>query len=76
LFLNFYRIGQAKPRLSSHKLSRHSGVNYDTACLLNNKIMRAMSERKEAYVLPPDLFYWLRDEPARTNRREHERQVL
>jgi len=34
-------------------------VNYDTAWLLHNKIMRAMSERKEAYVLPPALFYWV-----------------
>jgi hypothetical protein len=27
------------------------GVNYDTAWLLHNKILRAMTEREEAYLL-------------------------
>ena len=31
--------------------SRHLGVNYDTAWLLNNKILRAMTEREESYLL-------------------------
>jgi hypothetical protein len=31
--------------------SRHLGVNYDTAWLLHNKILRAMTEREEAYLL-------------------------
>jgi len=50
-FLAFYLIGQAKTGISSLELSRHLGVNYDTAWLLHNKIMRAMSEREESYVL-------------------------
>jgi len=50
-FLSFYLIGQAKTGISSLELSRHLGVNYDTAWLLHNKILRAMSERDEAYVL-------------------------
>lgn len=50
-FLAFYLIGQAKTGISSLELSRHLGVNYDTAWQLHNKIMRAMSEREEAYVL-------------------------
>jgi hypothetical protein len=33
------------------ELSRHLGVNYDTAWLLHNKILRAMTEREEAYLL-------------------------
>ena len=50
-FLAFYLIGQAKTGISSLELSRHLGVNYDTAWLLHNKIMRAMSEREDSYVL-------------------------
>jgi transposase-like protein len=50
-FLAFYLIGQAKNGISSLELSRTLGVNYDTAWLLQSKIMRAMSEREEAYVL-------------------------
>jgi hypothetical protein len=37
-FLAFYLIGQAKTGISSLELSRHLGVNYDTAWLLHNKI--------------------------------------
>ena len=33
------------------ELSRHLGVNYDTAWLLHNKILRVMTEREEAYLL-------------------------
>ena len=49
-FLAFYLIGQAKTGISSLELSRHLGVNYDTAWLLHNKILRAMTEW-EAYLL-------------------------
>jgi hypothetical protein len=44
-------IGQAKTGISSLELSRHLGVNYDTAWLLHNKILRAMADREEAYLL-------------------------
>ena len=47
-FLAFYLIGQAKTGISSLELSRHLGVKYDTAWLLHNKILQAMSEREEA----------------------------
>ncbi len=50
-FLAFYLIGQAKAGISSLELSRHLGVSYDTAWLLDNKFLREMSEREEAYVL-------------------------
>jgi len=49
--LAFYLIGQAKTGISSLELSRHLGVNDDTAWLLHKKIQRAMSEREDAYVL-------------------------
>jgi hypothetical protein len=38
-------IGQAKTGIPSLELSRHLGVDYDTAWLLHNKIFRGMSER-------------------------------
>jgi len=50
-FQAFYLIGQAKTGISSLELSRHLGVKYDTAWLQHNKILRAMSEREDAYVL-------------------------
>jgi transposase-like protein len=50
-FLAFYLIVQAKTGLSSLELSRHLGVKYDTAWLLHNKILRAMADREEAYLL-------------------------
>jgi len=50
-FLAFYMIGQAKNGISSLELSRHLGVKYDTAWLLHNKILRAMAEREEGYLL-------------------------
>ena len=50
-FQAFYLMGQAKTGISSLELSRHLGVKYDTAWLLHNKILRAMSEREDAYVL-------------------------
>ena len=39
-FQAFYLIGQAKTGISSLELSRHLDVNYDTAWLLHNKILR------------------------------------
>ena len=50
-FQAFYLIGQAKTGISSLELSRHLGVKYDTAWLLHNKILRAMTEREDTYVL-------------------------
>jgi len=50
-FHAFYRIRQAKTGISSLELSRHLDVKYHTAWLLHNKILRAMSEREDAYVL-------------------------
>lgn len=46
----FYLIGQAKTGISSLGLSHHLGVNYDTVLLVHNKILRAMSERENAYL--------------------------
>ena len=50
-FLAFYLIGQAKIGIFLLELSRHLGVNYETAWLLHNKILLAMTEREEAYLL-------------------------
>jgi transposase-like protein len=50
-FQAFYLIGQAKTGISSLELSRHLGVKDDTAWLLHNKILRAMSERENVCVL-------------------------
>ena len=40
-FLAFYLIGQAKTGISSLELSRHLGVNYDTAWLARCQLRRA-----------------------------------
>jgi transposase-like protein len=50
-FLAFYLIGQAKTGISSLALMRQLGVHYRTAWLMHNKIMEAMCEREEAYLL-------------------------
>lgn len=50
-FLAFYLIGQARNGIFSLELSRHLGVNYDTAWLVHNKILRAMCEQENAYLL-------------------------
>ncbi len=50
-FLAIYLIGQAKTSISSLQLSRQLGVAYNTAWMLHSKIMHAMSERDECYVL-------------------------
>lgn len=50
-FLAFYLIGQAKTSISSLQLSRQLGVAYNMAWMLHSKILRAMSERDDSYVL-------------------------
>jgi hypothetical protein len=47
----FYLVGDAKTEISSLSLKRKLGVNDRTAWFLHNKIMQAMSEREESYVL-------------------------
>ena len=37
--------------ISSPELSRHLGVNHHTAWLLHHKIVRAIADREEAYLL-------------------------
>lgn len=50
-FQAFDLIGQAKTGISTLELSRHLGVKVATAWLLHNKILRAMTEREDAYLL-------------------------
>lgn len=50
-FLAFYLVGQAKTGISSLALMRHLGVNCRTAWLIHNKIMQAMSEQEDGFVL-------------------------
>jgi len=47
----FYVIGKDKTGISVLQLNRHLGENYDKAWLLQNKILRAMADRKEANLL-------------------------
>jgi hypothetical protein len=53
-FQAFYLVGDAKTGISSLSLMRKLGVNYRTAWLLHNKIMKAMSEREKTYVGLPE----------------------
>jgi hypothetical protein len=50
-FLGIYLISQAKTGLSALALKRHLGVSYPTAWLIHHKLMRAMEQREERYVL-------------------------
>jgi hypothetical protein len=50
-FLAIYLISQAKTGLSALALKRHLGVSYPTAWLVHHKLMQAMAEREERYVL-------------------------
>lgn len=50
-FLAIYLIGQAKTGLSALALKRHLGVSYPTAWLIHHKLMLAMSQREDRYVL-------------------------
>ncbi len=50
-FLAIYLLSQAKTGLSALALKRHLGVSYPTAWLIHHKLMQAMAEREERYVL-------------------------
>lgn len=50
-FLAVYLIGQAKTGLSSLALKRQLGVSYPTSWLIHHKLMSAMTEREDRYVL-------------------------
>lgn len=50
-FLAFYLIGQTKTGISSLELSRHLGVADNSAWLLHNTILRAMTEREQTSIL-------------------------
>jgi len=50
-FLATYLISQAKTGLSALALKRQLGGSYPTAWLLHHKLMQAMAEREERYVL-------------------------
>lgn len=50
-FLAIYFISQAKTGLSALALKRHLGVSYPTAWLIHHKLMQAMVEREQCYVL-------------------------
>jgi ISXO2-like transposase domain/Transposase zinc-ribbon domain len=54
-FLAIYLISQAKTGLSALSLKRHLGVSYPTAWLVHHKLMQAMTERDEAYLLKGDI---------------------
>lgn len=50
-FLAIYLISQAKTGVSALALKRHLGVSYPTAWLIHHKLMQAMSDRENRYVL-------------------------
>lgn len=50
-FLAIYLISQAKTGLSALALKRQLGVSYPTAWLIHHKLMQAMSDRENRYVL-------------------------
>jgi hypothetical protein len=50
-FLAIYLLSQAKTGLSALALKRHLGVSYPTAWLIHHKLMQAMSQREDRYVL-------------------------
>ena len=50
-FLAIYFISQAKTGLSALALKRHLGVSYPTAWLMQHKLMQAMAEREDHYLL-------------------------
>ena len=50
-FLAIYLVSQAKTGLSALALKRQLGVSYPTAWLIHHKLMQAMAEREERYVL-------------------------
>ena len=50
-FLAIYLISQAKAGLSALALKRDLGVSYPTAWLIQHKLMQAMVEREDGYLL-------------------------
>jgi transposase-like protein len=50
-FLAIYLISQAKTGLSALALKRQLGVSYPTAWLIHHKLMQAMLDREQHYVL-------------------------
>ena len=50
-FLAIYLISQAKTGLSALALKRDLGVSYPTAWLIQHKLMQAMVEREDGYLL-------------------------
>ena len=50
-FLAIYLLGQAKTGLSALALKRQLGVSYPTAWRIHHKLMTAMAEREDQYVL-------------------------
>lgn len=50
-FLAIYLISQAKTGISALALSRQLGVSYPTAWLIEHKLMQAMADREDRYVL-------------------------
>ena len=53
--LAFFLIGQTKNIILSLELRSHLRVKYETACLLYNKILRAMADREEDYLFQRNL---------------------
>ena len=50
-FLAIYLISQAKTGLSALALKRQLGVSYPTAWLIHHKLMQAMADREDRYLL-------------------------
>lgn len=50
-FMAIYLISQAKTGLSALALKRYLGVSYPTAWLIHHKLMAAMAEREDQYLL-------------------------
>jgi transposase-like protein len=50
-FLALYLISQAKTGVSALALKRQLGVSYPSAWLIHHKLMQAMAEREQGYVL-------------------------
>jgi len=50
-FLAIYLVSQAKTGLSALALKRYLGVSYPSAWLIHHKLMQAMAEREDHYLL-------------------------
>ena len=51
--LAIYLLSQAKTGLSALALKRQLGVSYPTAWLIQHKLMQAMADREDRYLLEP-----------------------